>query len=291
MSKSTLALVFAIIMGIVMTVPSYSYNEQVQAVIEDDGYTYDSNDPEEQEEQDEREQEQWEDAGKPGDSNNDDDSDDDKDDSDDPLPYCDTPEGEAASSCYDRQDYDDVTGLAPCNDGTQKANYKDCKDASKNDDDNDDNDLPICEYLVVKDCVVNEIGQKCLVGTSDDPCQDIFYGYDGDLKPGEKTFNPNSDNDNDNDSPQPVSTTTTTADCDTRSYNLDIKLAALNATSELLDTETDRLSTMYDDAITPEEIDSYNAQVDAQNARIDKYDAERIPLDAEVAKWNAECAA
>ena len=109
-----------------------------------------------------------------------------------PYPYCDTPEGKAAPACHDRQDYNEggkYDGMATCNDGTHEEDYKDCKDATKK-------DLPICEYKVVKDCVVNEIGQKCLVGTSDDPCQDIFYGYDGDLKPGEKTFNPNNDNDN-----------------------------------------------------------------------------------------------
>ena len=109
-----------------------------------------------------------------------------------PYPYCDTPEGKAAPACHDRQDYNEggkYDGMATCNDGTHEEDYKDCKDATKK-------DLPICEYKVVKDCVVNEIGQKCLVGTSDDPCRDIFYGYDGDLKPGEKTFNPNNDNDN-----------------------------------------------------------------------------------------------
>jgi hypothetical protein len=52
------------------------------------------------------------------------------------LPYCDTPVGKAASSCHDRLDYDDVTGLAPCNDGTQKADYHDCKDATKKNNDN-----------------------------------------------------------------------------------------------------------------------------------------------------------
>lgn len=36
-----------------------------------------------------------------------------------PLPYCDTPEGEAATSCHDRYDFDEVTGLYPCNDGSQ----------------------------------------------------------------------------------------------------------------------------------------------------------------------------
>ena len=46
-----------------------------------------------------------------------------------PLPYCDTPAGKAAPSCHDRYDFDDKTGLYPCNDGTQKKDPKDCKDA------------------------------------------------------------------------------------------------------------------------------------------------------------------
>lgn len=47
------------------------------------------------------------------------------------LPYCDTPAGKNAKACFDRKDFDDKTGLYPCNDGTQKKDYRDCKDASK----------------------------------------------------------------------------------------------------------------------------------------------------------------
>jgi hypothetical protein len=47
------------------------------------------------------------------------------------LPYCDTPEGNAAQSCHDRDDYDEDTGLYPCNDGSQKTNPDDCPDASQ----------------------------------------------------------------------------------------------------------------------------------------------------------------
>jgi hypothetical protein len=47
------------------------------------------------------------------------------------LPYCDTPEGEAAQSCHDKEDYDEVIDLYPCNDGSQKANPDDCPDATK----------------------------------------------------------------------------------------------------------------------------------------------------------------
>ena len=47
------------------------------------------------------------------------------------LPYCDTPEGAAAQTCHDRDDYDEDTGLYPCNDGSQKSNPDDCPDAFK----------------------------------------------------------------------------------------------------------------------------------------------------------------
>jgi hypothetical protein len=43
-----------------------------------------------------------------------------------PLPYCDTSEGEAALSCHDRYDYDEETGLYPCNDGRQVSDPLDC---------------------------------------------------------------------------------------------------------------------------------------------------------------------
>jgi hypothetical protein len=144
------------------------------------------------------------------------------------LPYCDKPH---SGSCWDRKDYDQTTGLYPCNDGTNNVNWKNCKDATATKNSNNGNG-----------------------GSSSSP-------------------------------PQP------THNCDTWSHTLDLKLAAQNATSDLIDTETARLSTMYDKAITPEQIDSYNAQVAAQNARVDKYNIDRVPLDAEVARWNAECAA
>ena len=60
--------------------------------------------------------------------------DDDNDNDDEPKPYCDTPEGKAAKVCHDRKDYSDTTGLYPCNDGTQKVDWKDCKDATKKND-------------------------------------------------------------------------------------------------------------------------------------------------------------
>jgi hypothetical protein len=48
-------------------------------------------------------------------------------------------------------------------------------------------DLPRCRYLVVRDCILNDLGQTCIVGTDEDVCNDIFYGYDNpNYKPGEK---------------------------------------------------------------------------------------------------------
>ena len=35
-----------------------------------------------------------------------------------PLPYCDLVAADYTGSCHDRKDFDDVTGLYPCNDGT-----------------------------------------------------------------------------------------------------------------------------------------------------------------------------
>jgi hypothetical protein len=60
-------------------------------------------------------------------------------------------------------------------------------------DDDDDSELPRCEYKVVRDCVLNDLGQTCEVGTIEDACQDVFYGYDGaKYKPGEKIVDPST---------------------------------------------------------------------------------------------------
>jgi hypothetical protein len=37
--------------------------------------------------------------------------------------------------CHDRKDYSESTGLYPCNDGTQKERWQDCKDATKSNND------------------------------------------------------------------------------------------------------------------------------------------------------------
>ncbi len=58
-----------------------------------------------------------------------------------PNPYCDLVGSNYRGVCHDRKDYDQVTGLYPCNDGTKKTDWRDCKDATKKNNDND-NDGP-----------------------------------------------------------------------------------------------------------------------------------------------------
>ena len=132
------------------------------AITEDDGWVegdYEGS----LEEQEEQAEEDWEDAGRPGDTDNDDN--DDNDDNEEqmftcsdgstvtedeectsirPNPYCDTDRGKAALVCHDRLDYDQNSGLYPCNDGTSKVNWRDCKDATeKHDSDNDGPDKTV----------------------------------------------------------------------------------------------------------------------------------------------------
>lgn len=47
-----------------------------------------------------------------------------------PLPYCDTSEDKEAPACHDRYDYDEITGLYPCNDGLQVPDPLDCTAAT-----------------------------------------------------------------------------------------------------------------------------------------------------------------
>ena len=48
-----------------------------------------------------------------------------------PLPYCDKVEDDHNydGPCHDRKDFSDDTGLYPCNDGTEKEDWRDCEDA------------------------------------------------------------------------------------------------------------------------------------------------------------------
>jgi len=153
----TLSIAFVILTVIV---PSQVY---ASPTTEDDGWVegdYEGS----FEEQEEQAQEDWEDAGRPGDTEDDENdnadggeelfkcsdgstiTEDEECPSTGPNPYCDTERGKAAPVCHDRLDYDQETGLYPCNDGTQKSDWRDCKDASgfssntpSSDNDNDNN--------------------------------------------------------------------------------------------------------------------------------------------------------
>ena len=46
----------------------------------------------------------------------------------DEIPYCDEADAGYNGTCFDSQDYDEVTGLAPCKDSSQVQNYKECPD-------------------------------------------------------------------------------------------------------------------------------------------------------------------
>jgi hypothetical protein len=132
--SAAMAMVTIMVMGITMILPTYSFAQTT----EDDGYTYDSDNPEEQQEQDEEEQEAWEDAGRPGDD--DDSGNGNGNDDDGPNPYCDKVPDNHKGACHDRKDYyqgGPKNGLYPCNDGIDKADWRDCKDATKNNNDND----------------------------------------------------------------------------------------------------------------------------------------------------------
>jgi hypothetical protein len=89
-------------------------------------------------------------VGERGSRNDDNGNDNNRDDK--ALPYCDKFDGVdnwPDSGCHDRKDYYDggpKDGLYPCNDGTDKEDWRDCKDASgydydeSNDDNNNDED-------------------------------------------------------------------------------------------------------------------------------------------------------
>jgi hypothetical protein len=55
-----------------------------------------------------------------------------------PNPYCDKVPDGYTGSCHDRKDYDEETLLYTCNDGTFKVDWRDCKDATETEKDEDD---------------------------------------------------------------------------------------------------------------------------------------------------------
>lgn len=44
------------------------------------------------------------------------------------MPYCDQVDSGYQGTCFDSKDIDVVTGLAPCKDGSQVPDYRDCPD-------------------------------------------------------------------------------------------------------------------------------------------------------------------
>jgi hypothetical protein len=212
-------------MTVLTTITSSQLLTYASPTTEDDGWVegdYEGN----KAEQEEQAQEDWEDAGRPGDDNDDDSSNDNDNDSEEsqqiftcsdgstvtgdeecppigPNPYCDTERGKAAPVCHDRLDYDQETGLYPCNDGTQKVDWRDCKDASgfSNNRDTSSSNIPECQNGVIQECVITEIGLICKPGYDlSNPnivggghaCQDIYAGtYEPES---DNNFNPNNDN-------------------------------------------------------------------------------------------------
>jgi hypothetical protein len=111
-----------------------------------------------------------------------------------PLPYCDLiPRVAQNYSCHDRRDYDDITGLYSCNDGTQKEDWRDCPDLSGADYEEfknqepidpcllDPNNSPVCPPPVDEKCPegynMNENG-KCY--PEHDQCPKGYHSHEDD---------------------------------------------------------------------------------------------------------------
>ena len=65
-----------------------------------------------------------------------------------PNPYCDQVGSNYRGVCHDRKDYSESTGLYPCNDGTQKTDWRDCKDATKTGNENDNTNTEIKTTII-----------------------------------------------------------------------------------------------------------------------------------------------
>jgi hypothetical protein len=216
---------FIAVMGIVMILPTTSLI-QVQAVTEDDGWIEDPNDGQTFEEEEEQAEKEWEDAGRPGDDDNSSNGNGNGND-DGPNPYCDLVPDNYQGACHDRLDYYESgpkSGLYPCNDGTDKADWRDCKDAPKknnnNDDDNDNGNsvIPSLEASGLKDCGDGIVAVSCGVGRywCSGGSGDSFHTNDySDCEDATETkketspssnndnnFNPNNDNSNSNNLPE-----------------------------------------------------------------------------------------
>jgi hypothetical protein len=126
----------------------------VRGTIEDDGWVEGDDDSKgeisSQEELEEAyEGSQWEDNIGPNEfeeATDNEEDDDDDDENTDANPYCDLLANEERKNveCHDRKDASETTGLYYCNDGTQKTDWRDCKDITGYDynsnNDNNDND-------------------------------------------------------------------------------------------------------------------------------------------------------
>jgi hypothetical protein len=153
----------------------------------------DPNDGQTFEEEEEQAEKEWEDAGRPGDD--DESGNGNGNDDNGPNPYCDQVPDNYEGDCHDRKDYYEggpKNGYNSCNDGTDKAVWRDCKDATKNNDNNDNggsnsDDIPGCQNGVIQKCVIKEIGLICNLEDRYAPinpsvvggghaCQDIYAG-------------------------------------------------------------------------------------------------------------------
>lgn len=152
MNKNKLIATVGLAVVVIATMTSNQLSIYASPTTEDDGWTegdYEGS----LEEQEEQAEEDWEDAGRPGDDDNGDDGEqiftcsngstvtgDEECPPTGPNPYCDKVPDNDQDTCHDRKDYYDggpKNGLYPCNDGTAKTDWRDCKDATENNNDND----------------------------------------------------------------------------------------------------------------------------------------------------------
>ena len=99
----------------------------------------------------------------------------------DDEPYCDQVSSGYRGSCWDRKDYDEITGLYPCKDGSQVKDWKDCNGHKNKDEQGCDENDDYCD-----------LDQGCQ--RPDIDCIDDINVESGDSKEtatGERAYNPN----------------------------------------------------------------------------------------------------
>jgi len=94
-------------------------------------------------------------------------------------PYCDQVPDDYKGSCWDRKDYDEITGLYPCKDGSQVKDWKDCIE-DKDEQGCDEND----DY-----CDLDQGCQRPDIDCIDDV--NIESGDSRETATGERAYNPN----------------------------------------------------------------------------------------------------